>query len=192
MRSVLNILLILGICFLAYLLYFNIQEPIAFQAEKTKRERLVVDRLTDIRTSQEIYKVITGEYAASFDTLGYVLKTQDIPQYKVIGNPDDPDAAFTIDTIYFNALDSITSLGINLDSLQFVPYAPKGTMFNIAADTMTYQQTLVNVVEVGTLKKNFMGKFGDLKYSKYDKSYDPNTIIKFGNMNSPNLSGNWE
>ncbi len=191
MRLLLNVVLILGIGFLAWLLYYNIKEPIAFQAEKTKRENRVVKRLKDIRTSQEIYKSITGEYASSFDTLVLVLKTKDIPQYKVVGNPDDPNAEFTIDTLYFNALDSIVSMKIDLDSLQFVPYS-SGKMFDIAADTLTYQQTLVNVVEVGTQRTNFMGKFGNIKYSKYDKSYNPNSILKFGNMNSPSLSGNWE
>lgn len=192
MRLLLNIVLILGIGFLGWLLFYNIQEPIAFQAEKSKRERRVVNRLMDIRTSQELYRSITGEYAASFDTLVYVLKNMDIPQYKVIGNPDDPTAEFTVDTLYFNAFDSIKSLKINLDSLAYVPYASNGLQFNIDADTLTYQQTLVNVVEVGIIKKEFMGKFGDIKYSKYDKAYDPARIIKFGSMDSPSLSGNWE
>lgn len=191
MRLLLNILLILGIGFLAYLLYYNVKEPIAFQAEKTRREGMVVDRLKDIRTAQEIYKSITGTYASNFDTLKYVLNTQDIPQYKVIGNPDDPTAEFTVDTIYYDTRDTLQSLGISLDSLQYVPFGG-GETFLIDADTLTYQQTLVDVVEVGTPRTTFMGKFGDIKYAKYDKSYDPNTVIKFGNMSSPSLSGNWE
>jgi hypothetical protein len=191
MRLLLNVLLILGIAGLAYLLFYNVREPIAFQAEKVKREGRVVDRLKDIRTAQEIYKTITGEYAANFDTLTYVLKNRDIPQFKVIGNPDDPNAEFTVDTIYFSTMDSLRALEINVDSLRYVPFT-KGIVFDIDADTLTYQQTLVNVVEVGTQRTNFMGSFGDIKYAKYDKSYDPNTLIKFGNMNSPSLSGNWE
>ncbi|GLR16270.1 hypothetical protein [Portibacter lacus] len=192
MRLLLNVLLILGIAGLAYLLFYNVKEPIAFQAEKTRRETKVVDRLKDIRTSQELYKVITGEYAANFDTLAYVLKTRDIPQFKVVGNPDDPTAGFTVDTLYYDTRDSLKALGINVDSLRYVPFTDGKVIFDMDADTLTYQQTLVNVVEAGTQRTNFMGRFGDIKYSKYDKSYDPNTILKFGNMNSPSLSGNWE
>lgn len=191
MRLLLNVLLILGIAGLAYLLFYNVKEPIAFQAEKTEREGRVVDRLKDIRTAQEIYKTITGQYAANFDTLNEVLRSRDIPQFKVIGNPDDPTSAFTVDTIYYSTSDSLQALGINLDSLRYVPYT-SGKTFDMDADTLTYQQTLVNVVEAGTQRTNFMGKFGDIKYAKYDKAYDPNTMIKFGNMNSPSLSGNWE
>ena len=191
MRILLNALLILGIAGLAYLLFYNVKEPIAFQAEKSMREGRVVDRLKDIRTSQEIYKAITGAYASNFDTLNFVLTTMDIPQFKVIGNPDDPNAEFTIDTIYFSTKDTLKALKINLDSIRYVPFT-KGVVFDIDADTLTYQQTLVNVVEVGTQRTNFMGKFGSVKYKKYDKSYEPNSLLKFGNMNSPSLSGNWE
>jgi len=191
MRLLLNLALILGIAGLAYLLFYNVKEPIAFQAEKTKREGQVVDRLKDIRTSQEIYKTITGEYAANFDTLSEVLKSRDIPQFKVIGDPDDPTSGFTVDTIYYSTSDSLAALNINVDSLRYVPFT-SGVVFDMDADTLTYQQTLVNVVEAGTQRTNFMGQFGDIKYAKYDKSYDPNTMLKFGNMNSPSLSGNWE
>jgi hypothetical protein len=54
-----------------------------------------------------------------------------------------------------------------------------------------YQGTKVPVVQVGTPYSSFMGSFGSLKYSKYDQKYDPANPIKFGNLNSPNLSGNW-
>jgi hypothetical protein len=64
--------------------------------------------------------------------------------------------------------------------------------FDIAADTIEYQKTTVSVVEVGTKWKNFMGKFADPKYGKYDSRYDPNGTIKFGDMLKPNISGNWE
>jgi len=191
MRLLLNILLILGIVGLAYLLYYNVKEPIAFQAEKSLREDRVVDRLKDIRTSQEIYRMITGTYASNFDTLSQVLRENDIPQLKVIGDPDDPNAEFTVDTLYYSTQDTLNTLGINLDSIRYVPFT-SGKMFMIDADTLTYQQTLVNVVEVGIPRETFMGRFGDPKYAKYDKSYNPKGMIKFGNMSTPSLSGNWE
>ena len=45
--------------------------------------------------------------------------------------------------------------------------------------------------KVGTPYATFMGDFASLKYSKYDQKYDPANPIKFGNLNSPNLAGNW-
>jgi hypothetical protein len=192
MRLVLNLALLLVIGVLIWLLVAGIREPIAFQAEKTKRKDRVAERLKDIRTSQELYKSIYGDYAGSFDTLIQVLKTDSIPEFKIIGDPDDPEnSEFTIDTLYFSAFDSIKSLKINLDSLRYVPYSGK-KQFTIETDTMTYQKTMVNVLQVSASYRDFMGRFASKRYAKYDKNYDPDAIIKFGDMNSPNLSGNWE
>ena len=89
------------------------------------------------------------------------------------------------------AIDSINRMGINLDSLRFVPYG-HGVVFDIQADTLTYQKTKVNVVQVGVRKKEFMGEWADERFAKYDNRYDPNAMLKFGDMSAPNTSGNWE
>ena len=60
------------------------------------------------------------------------------------------------------------------------------------ADTLTYQSTNVPVVEVGVRREVFMGPYKDPRFARYDADYNPNSVLKFGNMNAPNLSGNWE
>lgn len=193
MRLVINLVLIAATLFLVWVLYKSIEEPIAFKNERERRELVVIEKLQEIRSAQEAYRSITGLFASNFDTLSHVLKTGQFKIIQVFGDPDDPTntEAIRYDTLYRPAIDSIRSLGINLDSLRFVPFG-RGETFRIAADTLTYQKTLVEVVEVGTPRKTFMGRFADTRYQKYDNSYDPNSIIKFGDMNSPNLSGNWE
>ncbi|MDX1684608.1 MAG: hypothetical protein R3275_05180 [Saprospiraceae bacterium] len=192
MKTVISIITIIGIIVLGYLLYDSIREPIAFKNEKEKREQAVINKLKKIREVQEVYRAVTGDFAGNFDSLKHVIRTGQIPILKVEGDPDDPTGGeFTVDTLYFSAADSVESLGINLDSLQYVPYS-SGATFDISADTMTYQQTLVNVVEVGVQRKKFMGKYADARFAKYDNSYDPDSKLKFGNMESPNTAGNWE
>lgn len=194
MKAIANTVLILLICALGYMIYNSIKEPIAFQDVKNKRKDVVAAKLDQIRNAQEIYKAVKGSYAGSFEELTRVLKNDSIPFVKIIGDPDDPENAdkFTKEITYAPAIDSVKAMGINLDSLQFVPFAPAGTVFNIQADTIEYQSTEVFVVEVGTRWKEFMGEYGDARFSKYDKSYDPMKMIKFGDMNSPSISGNWE
>ena len=192
MKTVISIITIIGIIVLGYLLYDSIREPIAFKNEKEKREQAVINKLKKIREVQEVYRAVTGDFAGNFDSLKHVIRTGQIPILKVEGDPDDPTGGeFTVDTLYFSAADSVESLGINLDSLEYVPYS-SGATFDISADTMTYQQTLVNVVEVGVQRKKFMGKYADARFAKYDNSYDPDSKLKFGNMESPNTAGNWE
>jgi hypothetical protein len=191
MKIVINLLLLLITAALVYMLFNSIQEPIAFQEAKDKREQAVINRLIDIRTAQEMFRDIKGGFAPNFDTLQMVLENDSFAIISVKGDEDDPtNPTITRDTSYVAAIDSIRALGLRLDSLRHVPYSNE--VFNIAADTLTYQQTMVSVVEVGTKRSNFMGKYADGKYARYDNSYDPNTTIKFGDMNSPKLAGNWE
>lgn len=193
MRLIINLVLIALTALLIWVLVSSISEPIKFQEIRKQREDAVIDRLMEIRHAQEIYRNVEGKFANSFDSLVYVLQNGQIQTVSVFGDPDDPSNtdAIRYDTSYSPAIERIKELGINLDSLKFVPYTNK-TVFDIQADTLTYQSTLVDVVEVGVIRKKFMGEWGDVRFARYDNSYDPNTKIKFGNMFAPNTSGNWE
>lgn len=193
MKYVVNFIVLALIVFAAYLLYASIQEPIAFQNIKQYRSDVVSSRLKDVRAAQEIYRTIKGKFAGSFDSLSYVLKNDSIPYVSIVGDPDDPQNMDKVirTTTYTMAYDSIKALNINLDSLRYIPFTD-GKTFSIQSDDIEYQSTKVNVVEVGTRWVEFMGAYGDIKYQKYDKSYDPNKPFKFGDLNTPSLSGNWE
>lgn len=193
MRLVINLFLVAVIVGLVWLLIQSIREPIAFKAEKDKREQAVIAKLMEIRKAQEAFRDIKGGFAPDFDSLKYVLLNDSFRIVQVYGDPDDPNFTGEIiyDTLKVSARDSIRVMGINLDSLPFVPYG-RGERFEIQADTLTYQNTLVNVVEVGVRKKAFMGPWADSRFARYDRGYDPNSVLKFGTMNAPNLSGNWE
>ncbi len=199
MRVAINLGLFVIICLLVWTLVNSIQEPIAFNAEKTKRETAVINRLKSIRSAQDIFRQISGEgYSPNFDSLKTTLQNGKIMTISVQGNPDDPsDPTITYDTTYSSAMEKIAELNevsdfkIILDSLPFVPFSG-GKQFEIAADTITYQQTLVNVLEVKTKKANYMGKFGSARFARYDANYNPGAYIKFGNLSAPNLTGNWE
>lgn len=192
MKLLLNVLLILGILGVGYLIYGSIKEPIVFESAFSKRKSAVVKQLEKIRTAEEVYKSITGRYAPNFDTLKQVLKNENVATYKIIGNLDDETVESRIDTILTPAVDSLKSLGVmSIDSLHYVPFGKEGASFKMAADTLTYQSTLVNVVEVGIRYGDFMGKYDNPKYKRYNNMYNPDAIIKFGDLEAPNTSGNW-
>ncbi len=193
MRLIINLVLIALIAILIWVLYSSISEPIAFKAEMEKRKEAVIDRLMDVREAQKIYHEMTGDFAGSFASLKEGLQNGKIMNISVFGDPDDPTNtdAIRYDTTYEAAMVKVKEAGFHLDSLPYVPYSG-GKTFEIKADTIIYQSTLVDVVEVGTVIKNFMGKYGDPRYARYDNSYDPNAFMKFGNLSAPNLAGNWE
>lgn len=193
MKYLLNLLLIGLIVLLAYMLYSSIQEPISFAAAKNERKDAVVTKLEKIRKGQEVYRLIKGEFAGSFDDLTNVLTNDSIPTIKLVEDPEDPTNPDKFQKIitYTAAKDSIGGLGLtDVANLRYIPFTDKKE-FDIKSDTMTYQKTLVSVVEVGTKWSTFMGKFANPKYAKYDASYEPQARIKFGDLNKPSLSGSW-
>ena len=194
MKIVINLILAALIIVFAFVLFNSISEPIKFRDEKTKRKNRVEAKLKDIRTAQELHRGVTGLFAGNFDSLRHVLTTQNFTLVNVQGDPDDPDnpEAVVYDTTFFPAIDSVRALGINLEGIEYVPYTDKQKKFTIAADTLTYQQTLVPVVEVGVKWADFMGDYGSSKYKKYDSSYEPGSVMKFGDLSAPqlNISGN--
>ena len=190
MRIAINLLLLLLCIGLVYVLVQNIKEPITFKQEKQKRENAVIAKLMDIRDAQLHYRGITGEFAPDFDTLKHVLTTGRFALIKVLGDIDAGEEV-TYDTTWVMATDSLQNKGWTLDSLEYVPYGA-GRVFDCTADTLTYQQTLVHVVEVGTQRKNYMGRYADPRFSKYDSGYNPESTIKFGDLNAPRTAGNWE
>lgn len=195
MRKVVNLVLILITLVLTYWLYASVREPIAFADERDKRKDAVVKVLKKLQITQDVHRMVTGRYANNFDSLTNVINTGKIEIIKLESDPSDPtnQDKFIRTVSYKDAKDSLYSLlggSVNIDSLRYVPYGD-GKTFTIDADTMTHQNTLVNVLEVATKWEVFMGPYKDPRYKKYDAYYDPSKTIKFGDMNSPNTNGNW-
>lgn len=191
MRLVINLVLLVITGVLAWLLMSSIKEPINFKTEKDKRENAVRDRLSEIRTAQEHYRGITGEFAPSFDTLRQVLTEGRFAVIKAFGDKDATSGEeIRFDTTWVNASDSMGTLGLVLDDIESIPFS-EGATFDIKADTITYQSTLVHVCEVGTKRTTYMKEFPNSEFQMYDKAYDQKSYIKIGDMYKPSLSGNW-
>lgn len=193
MRKLFSLFFLVLAFVLAWLLYRSIEEPISFADARAERSEAVSNQLKTIRTTQEMYRDITGMFAPNFDTLKQVLRDGRFMEVRILGDPDDPDFDPTTayDTTYSPAIDSVNAMKIDLDRLQYIPYT-EDMVFDIAADTIDYQSTKVPVVQVGTPYKNFMGEYADERFKRYDQRYNPNAPIKFGDLSKPSLSGNWE
>lgn len=81
--------LTLAIIALGYFLFAALFKPYFFEQRKEKQYKEVKERLRDIKEAQAAYRTIKNEYAASFDSLAYVLKTGQIAVVKSIGSEGD-------------------------------------------------------------------------------------------------------
>jgi hypothetical protein len=197
--TVIKIVLSIIIIVLAYLVYESIMRPIRFNREVATRDTKVIERLTDIRNSQQFYKKLNSKYTASFDTLISFIKVGKIPVVKMIPDPTDTTFSKTIsDTIgYVNIADSLFRhrKNFDLDSLKYVPFGSSGSKFEMAAGQIDRGGIKVGVLEVKVLYEIYL-KGLDRQYvinlikSKEDINRYPG--LKLGSMEEPSTDGNWE
>jgi len=183
---------------LGYFVYESIMEPVRFNKEKQQREKVVIERLKDIRSSQFIFKQLSGAYAQDFDTLISFLKIAEIPVVKIIPDPNDTTYTLTInDTVgYIKVADSLFGKRNNFKytQLKTIPFSG-GEIFFMQADTIERGGVEVHVFEAKApftsfLKGmneqaviNIIAKFEDIE--RYPG-------LRVGSLIEPSTDGNWE
>lgn len=74
MKTIIKILLSIGIAALSYFTIMSIVTPIKFQEERDAREKVIIQRLIDIRSAMVEYQNQKGQYVAGLDTVVEFLK----------------------------------------------------------------------------------------------------------------------
>lgn len=75
MKTTIKILLLVAIVALSYFVIMSIRTPIKFENERSKREKVVIERLIDLRTAELEFKDQKGRYTVGLDTLVQFLQT---------------------------------------------------------------------------------------------------------------------
>ena len=196
-RTIIQIVLLLVIIVLAYLVYRSVNEPLKFNAEKDKREAVVIQDLKDIRSGQLIYKKMNDKYIGDFDTLISFLREGKIPIVKKVPDPEDTTFTRTInDTIgYIVVADSLYGHRKNfkLDSLAFVP----GTKFRYELDAGKVEKggLSVHVFEAKAPYQQILKGLDNqmiVNLIKARNEIDKYPGLKVGSMLEPSTDGNWE
>jgi len=196
-KVIFQVVLFIAIVVLGYFIYNSIMEPVRFQAEKSKREHVVVNKLKDIRMSQLIYRQMNGSFAKSFDTLKMFLEVAEIPVVKMIPDPSDTTFTKTInDTIgYIKVRDTLFgNKNYTIAQLAIVPFS-NGVLFEMDADTIERGGVNVNVFEVKAPYSAYLqGLDKQTVYNLTSKMEDLERYpgLKVGSMVEPSTNGNWE
>ena len=198
MKKIVQIVLVLVIVGLAYLVFESIMEPVRFNQEKANREKVVIQRLKDIRSSQMIYKQLKGSYSTNFDTLVELLRIAEIPVVKIIPDPTDTTYTKTInDTVGFiNVADSLfgKKTGFTFASFKTIPFSG-GVLFEMKADTIDRGGVDVNVFEAKALYSTFLKGMDEQTIANLISKFediDRYPGLKVGSMIEPSTDGNWE
>ena len=198
MKAVIQFVLFIIIVVLGYLVYDSIMEPVRLNQEKAKREKIIVQRLKDIRSAELIYKQLNGNYSDKWDSLVQFIDTAEIPVVKMIPDPTDTTFTLTInDTVgYVRVYDSLFHHNKNVDLKQFmlVPFT-NGDTIELHAGSIDRGGVTVQVFEAKVPYSQYLRGM-DQQYitnlTAGKKDIDLYPGIKVGSMAEPSTDGNWE
>jgi hypothetical protein len=209
MKKIIYGLLILSIIVLTYLCVNTILTPIRFAEQREQREKLVIQRLVDIRNAQVEFKKQHVRYTASFDSLiqfvnngkmAIVLKEGILTDEQLEQGLTEKEAVkqglIKRDTSYVSVKEALFGADYPVDSICYVPFG-NGVKFELAANVLKTSSDLnIYVFECKT------------PYTVYLEGLDEQEIIniidiaeklerypglKVGSVEeSNNNAGNWE
>jgi len=196
-RIIIQVVLLVVIVFLGYFVYQSIMEPVHFDTEKRVREKVVIDKLKDIRLSQFVFKRVNGYYANNFDSLVAFLAVAEIPIVKMVSDPEDTTFTKTInDTIgYIKVADSLFSRkNYKLNQLSIIPFSNR-ELFELNADTIERGGVDVHVFLAQapfTAYLHGMDKQTIINIVAKREDIDKYPGLKVGSLTEASTDGNWE
>lgn len=195
--SVLKVILAVVILVLGYLIFNSVNKPVKFENTLSKRGEVIVDKLKDIRTAQNLFRNQNGRYTASFDTLIAFVRLGKIPEVKLIPDPNDTTNSRSIsDTIGFISIfDSIFSKkNYPVEKLNEIPFS-EGDLFSILAGKINKGGVDVGVFEVSARIETYAKDLDrQLLINKIKEIEDRGKFpgLKVGSMTEASTDGNWE
>lgn len=209
MKKLIQFLLALVIVALIFVVYLQISTPIRFEDEQKAREKVVIERLKDIRTAQRQFKSKYQRFTADFDTLiNFVLYEQIEGERKIYDEDDSIGMARlkklrkkNVEKFTYSVKDSMFKhlTPEQVAELRYIPFTNNQTQFLLdAGSLMTESKVVIPVVEC---KAPYIAFLDTVAYRQEIINLVDNCMnnldkypgIKFGSMEGGNNeAGNWE
>lgn len=183
-KLVINLVLFVAVVFLSFKLYSIIQDPIKFEKEKEKREKVVIKKLLEIKSAQLAYRDLAGVFAKDWSKLIQTIERDSMPEVKIIGNPDDSTVVTVYDTVLVALKTKVFPEGYNLPQLSVIPFSG-GQKFKISSDKIDVNRVKIPVFEVSASQAQYL-KDMNPKYIDNSKS------LILGSLTEGRYTGNWE
>jgi hypothetical protein len=196
-NSIIKAVLAVVILVLGYLIFSSINKPVKFENTLNSRSEVIVSKLKDIRTAQNLFRNQYGRYTASFDSLIGFIQNGRIPEVKLIPDPNDTTFTRSIsDTIGFISIyDSIfAKKNYGLEKLNEIPFS-NGDYFSILAGQINKGGVDVAVFEVSARIETYTKDLDrQLIINRIKEIEDRSKFpgLKVGSMTEASTDGNWE
>jgi len=210
MRTVIQILLVVGAIVLTYFIYQSIQRPIKFDKAKQVRYDATVERLKDIRKAELAYKDVFGDFTGSWDTLIHFVQYDSVRNVRAIGELTDSmiEAKITEkkaiamgliirDTIKESVLEALFGKNFDANSLRYVPVPGEPSEFHLGATVITTGSGIKVPVFEAKAHNNVLYRGLDrqlvINLNDQARTNDKYPGLRVGSLvEANNNSGNWE
>lgn len=193
--SVIRLVLTIVIVILGYFIYTSLKEPIKFQKELLRRNKLVIAKLIDIRKSELLFKKFNNRYTGSFDTLLEFVRNCKIPIVKLKTGTKDVAFSKSCDTIGFVSLsDSIFGKKYKLEDMTNVPFS-HGAKFLLKVGRIDKDGMSFTVFEASTAYEVYLNGLDKQCISNMVQGLNATNKfpgLKVGSLNEASTAGNWE
>jgi len=206
MKTILQIVLWIICGVLAYLIFQSVNGPIEFEKVRQERFQAVINKLKDIRDSQEAYKSVNGRYAGNFESL---IKFVDTGNYTITQQRDSSfmryDKVYQIelqvDTIVVDTLgfvsvkDSLFKNDNSFKTMMDIPYAQNNEKVEMKADIIDKSGYRAPVFEAKVKKdivlydqpKDLVGQ----ENARNSVEEVNGEYVKVGSLVDVSTNGNW-
>ncbi len=204
-KLLIQVALLLMVIFLGYKVYDSIMEPVRYKKASLDREKIIIEKLNNIKTLEIQYKMLNGKYACSFDTLVDFYVNGEMPLvFKSGAVPDTltEDQALelgliTRDTTLIAIKDTLLKdiEGFDIHKLVHVPFTHGKVSFEIESSTVKRANFDVPVFEVRCYKKDYLAEIKEQDLLQNDllimAEDDKFPGLKLGSLTEPSTDGNW-
>jgi hypothetical protein len=204
--SILSVLILV----LAWYLFRQIMTPLEYQKELAKREAAVIDRIKDIRSAEQAFKLKTQRYVGSWDSLiNFTLRDSLVFERRLVDENDSVGMAMlkrsgrqNVEKFTMAVRDTIFSprrlTDKQIEDMKFIPYAAEGTEYILQATMLTTESGVV--VPVFSARAPYKAFMHDLDEQELINLIDEakNVYHKYPGImvgdvtKATNDTGNWE
>ena len=204
-KLLIQLVLVVMVFFLGYKVYDSIMEPVRYKKSTSDREKIIIEKLNQIKELEIQYKKLNGKYSGSFDTLiDFYLNDQMPLVYKSGTVPDTLTeeqalnmGLITRDTTFIAIKDTLLKdvEGFDIHKISLVPFTHGKVKFELEVSTVKRANFDVPVFEVRSYKKDYLAEIKEQDLLQNDllimKEDDKFPGLKLGSLTEPSTDGNW-
>ena len=190
-QMILSIVFLIGAVMLMWAVYGSVNDVLKFRKEKAATNKLVIQRLKDIRVAEIAFRDAHGVYTNDLDTLQEFIKHGMIPEVKKIGQK--PDTLTELEALDLGLIvrDTVMEPAMNRFMNEKALKESRNAPFDI--DAFIYAPPSDQdrfILTAGMIQSG--GRNVPVFQAKDPKPFDPPDTLWVGSMTKSTTSGNWK